>query len=72
MLKIHFNLWKNSEKSILDSGVKEGKASKLNLTDPIDSFVMMEASQAYQTYKIIKHSINKLEAVANGTEILTS
>jgi hypothetical protein len=32
----------------------------------------MEASQALTTYRIIKHSFAKLDAVANSNELLTS
>ncbi len=38
----------------------------MDSTDPIETFVMMEAYQAYHTYKIVRHSFEKLEAVASG------
>lgn len=71
LLRPIFSLWRGLDKSIANQGLQVDP-KELNSLDPVQSFVFMEVSQASVTYKIIKQSFAKLDAVANGNELLTT
>ncbi|KAL4440929.1 hypothetical protein ABPG74_009342 [Tetrahymena malaccensis] len=67
------NLWKNLYKQFREgSGLPQIKPQNLTSTDPIESFVYLEASSAYQMLEKIESSIEGLNKVLFGNGLLTS
>ncbi|EGR28544.1 hypothetical protein IMG5_173090 [Ichthyophthirius multifiliis] len=64
------NLWKNLYKSFTD--LPQIKPQNLLSTDPVESFVYLEAQQSYQMIEKIQNSIEGLNKVLFGNGILTS
>lgn len=67
------SMWKQLYKQLKESGgLPQIKPQQLNTTEPIDAFVYLEASSAYQMLEKIEQSIDGLHRVLFGNGLLTS
>jgi dynein heavy chain 2, cytosolic len=72
-LKPIVELWQGLYKIFRDQGgVNQIKASQIYHKDPVDSFVFLEAFQAYQLYEKIELQVDGLNKVLFGNGLLTT